>query len=690
MLKRLLLILSLLVISMIGMADEPIVVEPVQNTQLEADVARMVNELRNAFGVHCLSYNDTLATSGRNHLIDMDERGYFSHNTPEGKTPEDRAREAGFAGWAVESLIAGRATPTEAMSGWRASRLHYRGFFFTYSHEMGIGYYVGGKQYSHYYGYIQGRLDSGSPGELDCVGAGVAPITVTHVPTGLAAANTNTANPTFTWTHDTTTANGRTPATEYAIEIIQGTDVFSGPIIVDKSAATYSAAQICSGNTCTLPLTTPLTDGEYMLFVRAYSPTGDYVWTGDAGVFGDTAEALTFTIAISDQPTPEPTPDPTAEPTPEPTLDPALQINLISPVGVVGDSHGRPLYQWNHIPTSTGYELYLAPSLNITSSNYYGTLDAATYCNVTTCSVDLTTITPYAWLSIGSYTLYINPVPGNLTTWQGPFTFDISEGQPAAATPGQVFNTDTLNPVVAWYLSGAAANSAFFELYVAPSDDLLNVAYNGWVTRQQVCNGWTGIACSFAFPEDLINGRTYSWYMRSWGPGGFSYGGLANTGWMEGTPFTVNDPDAPFPTPEPQPDTSQTAALLELINAERAALGIGCLAVNQDLVDAAYNHSVDMRDNDYFSHTGLDGSLPWDRAQREGYSSGYVGENIAAGSSTVNAVYQQWYGSDGHYANMTNTNFNEAGFALVQGGSWGWYATLVIGRRNEVGTVPCN
>jgi uncharacterized protein YkwD len=37
---------------------------------------------------------------------------------------------------------------------------------------------------------------------------------------------------------------------------------------------------------------------------------------------------------------------------------------------------------------------------------------------------------------------------------------------------------------------------------------------------------------------------------------------------------------------------------------------VGAVVWNDQLAKAAYDHSVDMNTQDYFSHTGLDGSSP--------------------------------------------------------------------------------
>jgi len=45
-----------------------------------------------------------------------------------------------------------------------------------------------------------------------------------------------------------------------------------------------------------------------------------------------------------------------------------------------------------------------------------------------------------------------------------------------------------------------------------------------------------------------------------------------------------------------------------------------------------------MAEQDFYSHTGVDGSTPGERAERSGYVWRAVGENIAAGYTTAKDV----------------------------------------------------
>jgi hypothetical protein len=82
---------------------------------------------------------------------------------------------------------------------------------------------------------------------------------------------------------------------------------------------------------------------------------------------------------------------------------------------------------------------------------------------------------------------------------------------------------------------------------------------------------------------------------------------------------------------------------------------------------AAYLHSLDMETNQFFSHTGSDGSDPGDRITREGYDWWTYGENIAVNYPTVSAVMQGWLSSEGHCRNIMNPAFEEIGAAYAEG-----------------------
>ncbi len=118
--------------------------------------------------------------------------------------------------------------------------------------------------------------------------------------------------------------------------------------------------------------------------------------------------------------------------------------------------------------------------------------------------------------------------------------------------------------------------------------------------------------------------------------------------------------------------------VVDLTNQHRVAAGCAPLTVSPQLTAAAAAHSQDMATNNFFSHTGSDGSTPWQRIRRTGYSYSTAAENIAAGYRTAEQVVQGWYNSDGHRRNMLNCNLREIGVAYADGGSYGRYWTQVF------------
>ncbi|MDZ7905125.1 MAG: CAP domain-containing protein [Cypionkella sp.] len=111
-------------------------------------------------------------------------------------------------------------------------------------------------------------------------------------------------------------------------------------------------------------------------------------------------------------------------------------------------------------------------------------------------------------------------------------------------------------------------------------------------------------------------------------------------------------------------DQMETAAL-SAINAARAKAGCAALAVNPKLQKAAAGHAAAMAKQNFFSHTGKDGSKLKGRIDRTGYRWGAIAENIAAGQPSAGEVVATWLGSAGHKKNMLNCTYTETGLAVA-------------------------
>ncbi|SHH02840.1 Uncharacterized conserved protein YkwD, contains CAP (CSP/antigen 5/PR1) domain [Cognatiyoonia sediminum] len=127
---------------------------------------------------------------------------------------------------------------------------------------------------------------------------------------------------------------------------------------------------------------------------------------------------------------------------------------------------------------------------------------------------------------------------------------------------------------------------------------------------------------------------------------------------------------APTPTAStPSRGTTGDVSFQGLLNEVRSDAGSAPVTYNAQLDVAAQRHAQDMLDNNYFSHTGLNGSSVGDRATAAGYNWRTVGENIAAGFSSESSVLQAWVDSPGHQANNINPAFEEFGLGYAANGS---------------------
>lgn len=126
-------------------------------------------------------------------------------------------------------------------------------------------------------------------------------------------------------------------------------------------------------------------------------------------------------------------------------------------------------------------------------------------------------------------------------------------------------------------------------------------------------------------------------------------------------------------------------AFLTLINSYRQQNGLSPLAFSPTLTIAAQNHSKEMADNSYSSHTSLDGRSPIDRARSLGYSSSYVGECIYWGRSRAIDAFNGWKSSPGHNGLLLGSNYKVVGIgrAYNPNSTYGWYWTADLGDYDD-------
>jgi uncharacterized protein YkwD len=114
-------------------------------------------------------------------------------------------------------------------------------------------------------------------------------------------------------------------------------------------------------------------------------------------------------------------------------------------------------------------------------------------------------------------------------------------------------------------------------------------------------------------------------------------------------------------------------AVLDELNAERAAHGLSALKLNSKLVDSAHTHNLAMAKADKLSHQLSGEAALGSRVSAAGYHWSMVGENIAYNSSrsesgvlaVQKAMYNEKPPDDGHRQNILNSKFDDVGIDVI-------------------------
>ena len=107
--------------------------------------------------------------------------------------------------------------------------------------------------------------------------------------------------------------------------------------------------------------------------------------------------------------------------------------------------------------------------------------------------------------------------------------------------------------------------------------------------------------------------------------------------------------------------SSMTSQVVNLVNSERAALGLTALQKDSWLAALAQQKAEDMAKNQYFSHTSPTYGSAFDMLKAAGYSYKTAGENIAMGQKSAASVMDGWMHSSGHRANILHTSYEKIG-----------------------------
>jgi uncharacterized protein YkwD len=134
------------------------------------------------------------------------------------------------------------------------------------------------------------------------------------------------------------------------------------------------------------------------------------------------------------------------------------------------------------------------------------------------------------------------------------------------------------------------------------------------------------------------------------------------------------------------PAAAVEVAVTCLVNAERAARGLGGVQPTGALELSAQRHANDMVARRYFAHVSPTGGTVDKRARRAGYLSApcwALGEDLGSAPAAVasaEAVVAAWMESPGHRAVILDPSFRDAGIGIVnrRSASEGAGATFVL------------
>ncbi len=118
--------------------------------------------------------------------------------------------------------------------------------------------------------------------------------------------------------------------------------------------------------------------------------------------------------------------------------------------------------------------------------------------------------------------------------------------------------------------------------------------------------------------------------------------------------------------------------LLLLTNTKRQAAGLPTLVMDDQLSLAASLKAKYMLEKNYWAHNAPDGTTPWFFFKKVNYDYVYAGENLARGFSSSSDIVNAWMASQTHKDNVLSKNYQEVGFAVLDGKLLGEDTTLVV------------
>lgn len=119
----------------------------------EGQVVDLVNIERAKAGCAPMTSDSRLAKAAASHSADMSQRNYFSHNTPEGVTFDQRIKAAGYSRPGAENIAKGSTTASQTMTMWMNSSGHRANILNCSLTKIGVGVATSGWYWTQDFGY---------------------------------------------------------------------------------------------------------------------------------------------------------------------------------------------------------------------------------------------------------------------------------------------------------------------------------------------------------------------------------------------------------------------------------------------------------------------------------------------------------------------------------------------------------
>lgn len=128
-------------------AEEPAAADPA------TQVVDLTNAERRDAGCGSLRTDPQLTAAAQGHSEDMAERGYFDHESRDGRDFVDRARAEGHEQPGGENIAAGQRTAAAVVAAWMDSPGHRRNILDCDFSTIGVGYEPRGHHWVQNFGY---------------------------------------------------------------------------------------------------------------------------------------------------------------------------------------------------------------------------------------------------------------------------------------------------------------------------------------------------------------------------------------------------------------------------------------------------------------------------------------------------------------------------------------------------------